>query len=317
MIKKSRYTIITLIVFMFVTGVSQAQILYGAATGQISGDEPSSLYMIDPATGAADLIGPIGFNGVTGLEILPDGRLIASANADTEIEKIAVLIEINKDTGAGSLIGTLGSDDNPNECGRMPDIAYSCDLDVLYGYTDRCNFGDDIEGLHLINPDNADASSIGPSGFMDGGNGLAVEPGTSTIFGTPIDANGLITLNPATGAGTVIPASTGNVPNAINAMDFNPVTGVLFGSFEDFDDILGNGANESYLVTINTSDGSLTVIGQTVLGLDAIVFFDDCNGEPMPTTSAIPTLSEWGLIAMAGILGIIGLLVIRRRKVTA
>jgi IPTL-CTERM motif len=31
----------------------------------------------------------------------------------------------------------------------------------------------------------------------------------------------------------------------------------------------------------------------------------------------IPTLSEWGLIAMAGVLGIAGLLVIRRRKATA
>lgn len=31
----------------------------------------------------------------------------------------------------------------------------------------------------------------------------------------------------------------------------------------------------------------------------------------------IPTLSEWGLIAMAGILGIVGFMVIRRRQVTA
>jgi len=34
-------------------------------------------------------------------------------------------------------------------------------------------------------------------------------------------------------------------------------------------------------------------------------------------TTPIPTLSEWGLLAMAGILGIVGYLVIRRRKVTA
>ena len=31
----------------------------------------------------------------------------------------------------------------------------------------------------------------------------------------------------------------------------------------------------------------------------------------------VPTLSEWGLIAMAGVLGIVGFMVIRRRKVTA
>ena len=33
-------------------------------------------------------------------------------------------------------------------------------------------------------------------------------------------------------------------------------------------------------------------------------------------TLTIPTLSEWGFIAMAGVLGIIGLLAIRRRKAT-
>ena len=31
----------------------------------------------------------------------------------------------------------------------------------------------------------------------------------------------------------------------------------------------------------------------------------------------VPTLSQWGLIAMAGILGIVGFMVMRRRKVTA
>jgi len=36
-----------------------------------------------------------------------------------------------------------------------------------------------------------------------------------------------------------------------------------------------------------------------------------------PLIVPVPTLSEWGLIAMAGVLGIIGLLALRRRKVTA
>jgi|GEM_PF-3566440 len=31
----------------------------------------------------------------------------------------------------------------------------------------------------------------------------------------------------------------------------------------------------------------------------------------------VPTLNQWGLIAMAGILGIVGFMIIRRRKVTA
>jgi hypothetical protein len=36
-----------------------------------------------------------------------------------------------------------------------------------------------------------------------------------------------------------------------------------------------------------------------------------------PNPNPIPTLSEWGLIAMAGILGIAGYIIVRRRKVSA
>jgi len=45
----------------------------------------------------------------------------------------------------------------------------------------------------------------------------------------------------------------------------------------------------------------------------------DCSEVPQcaPIISPIPTISKWGLIAMAGILGIVGFMVIRRRKVTA
>jgi hypothetical protein len=46
----------------------------------------------------------------------------------------------------------------------------------------------------------------------------------------------------------------------------------------------------------------------------------ECNetiGLCTEAPAAIPTLSEWGLIAMAGVLGIVGFMVLRRRKVTA
>lgn len=43
-----------------------------------------------------------------------------------------------------------------------------------------------------------------------------------------------------------------------------------------------------------------------------------CSGFVPPVESRnVPTLSEWGLVAMAGILGFIGFMFIRRRKVTA
>ena len=42
------------------------------------------------------------------------------------------------------------------------------------------------------------------------------------------------------------------------------------------------------------------------------MFTGSCVSPP-----AVPTLSEWGLIAMAGILGIVGFMVIRRRNIIA
>jgi len=41
------------------------------------------------------------------------------------------------------------------------------------------------------------------------------------------------------------------------------------------------------------------------------------NSDELCFPRPIPTLSEWGLIAMAGVLGIVGFMVLRRRKVTA
>ncbi len=43
----------------------------------------------------------------------------------------------------------------------------------------------------------------------------------------------------------------------------------------------------------------------------------EATGQCIQPASDVPTLSEWGLMAMAGILGIIGFMVIRRRKATA
>lgn len=44
---------------------------------------------------------------------------------------------------------------------------------------------------------------------------------------------------------------------------------------------------------------------------------DDVTCTWVPTARPIPTLSQWGLIAMAGLIGIIGLLAVRRKKLAA
>jgi hypothetical protein len=143
------------------------------------------------------------------------------------------------------------------------------------------------------------------------GNGLAFSPNdtlyySSTRCAEPDATIGQIyTVNQVTGQASLM--STVNFPFdpgdtvRTNAITFHPGGG-MYASI-----ISSNDGN--FLGVINPVTGGVSILGQTVGCLDAIAFSPPAN---------VPTLSEWGLIAMAGILGIIGfIMAIRRRKVTA
>ncbi len=106
-----------------------------------------------------------------------------------------------------------------------------------------------------------------------------------------------------TGAGSDVPGSAGNVPFRVNALEFHPDTGVLYGSW--------NNSPTYNLVTINTADGVTTTIGQTVTGLDAISF--ECGGEPPTPIVEVPTVSGAGLALLALLLAASAWMVMRRR----
>lgn len=88
---------------------------------------------------------------------------------------------------------------------------------------------------------------------------------------------------------------------------------------------LDNPPKTTYLITENNIGSKFCVINTDGVLPTTLPISDDeyelcrkrlfsgCNLPPRN----VPTLSEWGLIAMAGILGIVGFIVMRRRKVTA
>lgn len=269
---------------------TSAQTLYGASNGMSGGAGISNFYTIDAATGNASLVGSIGFENVTGMACLADGRLVASARGDAVVSPgpSAILIEIDPVSGAGSLIGTIGDLNAGDDCGRMPGLTYDGVSGNLYAYGDFCNAG--FEGLFTVDPNTGAGTSVGPTGYSGGGNGLAAEPGTGTLYATPFDFGSLITINPVTGAGTDVPGSAGNVPFRVNSLTFDPGSGALYGSWND-----STVSGESYLVTINTADGFTTTVGTTVTNLDAISF--PCGPPPPPLI--IPTTNKVGLFALA------------------
>jgi len=274
---------------------------------------PSTLYIVNPSTANSKAIGPIGgFLGVTSLEFLPDGRLVGTANNDGPEQNLrkAIFIEINPDTGAGTLIGEVGDEANDNECGRAPDITYDSATNTLFATGDACTPSSD-DFLQTINQMTGKGTSVGTYDPFNGrGNGIAISD-NGVIFVTASEE--FITVDPLTGNPTKIGDIQISVENDedvhVNGLAFHPITGELYGTTIDQTETASE--KSSKLIILDTGNGNTTIVGDLPDCTDGLVF------RIIPRN--VPTLSEWGLIAMAGVLGIVGLLVLalRRRKVTA
>ena len=160
-------------------------------------------------------------------------------------------------------------------------------------------------------------------------------PATQTLsFGTTEESALRAAVDPGNAEGDVMPddnlAEEGccnaqvplfgvcNAPDANNnGVPIDAATALCFalgyetGSLTWVDD---NTCPEANAVTADGSDWTSDFVRSSGFGKTYT-----CTGFRVEPTAVaiIPTLSQWGLIAMAGILGIVGFIVIRRRKVAA
>jgi hypothetical protein len=233
--------------------------LYGVAFSGPNG--PSTLYSIDHTTGAATAIGPVGFNGVSAMDFDASGKLYAIGKRPSG--SVSVLITINTTTGVGTEVGPTGVG-NLGFGGNVSDISFRESDGALYAYLEA---GD---GVGTINKLTGAATAVGRSQTACCGNGIAFSP-TNVLFHS--NEHSLHTLNQLTGVATVVTSMTfpplANDFPRINAMEYQPGTGVLFGSLIQS---RSGGPRVNHLVTINTSTGVVTFVGPTVENLDAIAF---------------------------------------------
>ena len=240
--------------------VAVTSTLFGATAGG-DGNAPSNFYSIDPSTGVATLIGPIGFKAVSAMDFNPStgvlyatGRRLVGSNL--------VLMKINTVTGVGTEVGLLGSGFN------VQDMSFRNSDGKLFAY---------FQGLLItIDPATGATTTVGLIDFFGDGNGLAFSP-TDILFHS--NDSILSTINQTTGAKTLV---TGlHFPlmgpfQRVVAMDFRPGTSTLFGSV-----VTGSGGLV-YLATIDISTGDVTAIGVTTPRMDAIAWsvpvmdFDVC-----------------------------------------
>ena len=259
---------------------SAQQVLYGATGGGGS----SNLYTIDPSTGAANLIGPIGFL-VSGIAFAPDRTLYGAGHGG--------FIQIDPTTGAGTFIAPI----NMPAGSTCSDISFAPD-GTLYCYNEA---GD---GWGIIDPNTGANAWIGWTGLSCCGNGMDVASDGTVYHG---NEDGLNTINPLTGAGT--PLFPWTLPGGIdpagsyrpNAFDFD-ASNMLYASLNGG----SGGSGPTYLVTIDTSNGVMTLVGQTLDNLDALAF----TSAPAP----VPALTPMGLIALICLLSVIAAMSIKIRK---
>ena len=302
--------IVVIAVLVISAGAARAE-LYGLANEEVAGltqtntariiSGESSLYLIDPDTGAATLIGPTGFFFCEALDFHPiTNVLYAGCYNDIEASGTElVLVTIDVRTGKGTEIGPL------NANGILQDFSFD-GHGTLFAYfvAKPGNF------LATIDLDTGEASEIGSSGLFGAGNGIGFGQQNELFLAQTDMIPSLYLLNQSSGlAGlvtdlTVLPLAQG-VP-VINSLDLNPETNVMFGSL----DIVQFSYN-NFLITIDTSTGLVTDVGETVEGLKAIAFIN-------PRLSNIPTMSEYGMAAVGlSLLSIAVFVLYRRKKVAA
>ena len=317
LINKSRIIVSGFIVFgallflMCFTVSGNTQTLYSCESPN-NGPNPF-LHTIDPNTGATlstteitlageQLRGCNGLSrnpdsGVCWIVLSPPGAGDAGSGGNAQ----RLLATIDPDTGVATLVGDTGE--------RIAGIAFNTNGDTLYGITANADglFIPKIVTLSKLNGSSTFIQNL--IGGDVGGEAIGFNPNDGLLYRASGDTPVLNvdaffeSINPANMNVTPIPIS-GDTTVYGEQNSFVHESGNLFLIAQ------GGGGSDDVLHSINTN-GVVSFIGDMDHSAKGLAF--DCSVPP----SQVPTLSEWGLLAMAGILGIVGFMVIRRRKATA
>lgn len=256
-----------------------AGLLYSKAN-PISGGGPSvELISIDPATGAATVIGNMGLTTLesdpSGFELLPDDTLLAF---DPQSGLSDRMLTIDKVTGVASEIGPTGTPPGSSVGGvaRDPDtgVYYASDgvkllsvnpstgaatvigphgqtiSGLSFGPPVACMIGlDETSTLFDVQASDGSGSNARATGVLELG-GLALSP-AGTLYATRSTGNAfLYTVDIA--AGTATPVGALGIGQSEGGLDFDPGSGVLYGV---------NGNVNGELFTIDTTTGAASLIG--------------------------------------------------------
>ncbi len=266
-------------------------------------------------------------NGTFAIQISPDGNTLYTA--DVLANTVTVLNAADL-----SVITTVPVDTNPQNISITPDGSKV--------YTANLN---NASVSVIDTATNTLIATINLPG-ASGTRGICVHPSGQFVYVTNAGSDNVSVI--ATATDTVV--DTINVGETPNNIAFSPDGALGYtanGSSQDVSvirisdntvvDTISNGGlsfpngidvtpDGQFLYVTNVLDDSVSVMRTADNSLVTVLTNKIFEGPiargrfivnaPPPGPLPIPTLSQWGLIAMAGVLGIIGLLAIRRKKAT-
>ena len=235
--------------------------LLGAAYSGANG--LATLMRVDPTTGATAVIGPIGFERVSGMDFDRETGVLYATGERADGTNTNVLIAVDPATGAGNEIGPTGLP-FPGPLDAESDISIRNSDGVIYAYLEP---GD---GVATIDRLTGAATFLGFSGSGGLGNGAAFSNDDVLFHANTVSLN---TLDQTTGAATLVAALSwpGFPPPTgafrVAAMDTN-CDGRFFAVVKD-----GFGAaGPTYLGVLNPASGAVGHIGLTEPRLDALAW---------------------------------------------
>ena len=209
--------------------------------------------------------------------------------SDSQIRCEEDCIDMGNGPGELTLTGSLiqSIDNNGIDAEDGPDKLTVIDSQILAGEACCNNFGVTLgngdDELSVVNSRIAGFTMNQPIPFA-----ITMGDGINTVrLGNLAQIEGLIRCNESTDTDTIVfeMAVPSDEVDAVNAE----------------------------IATKNPAGDSIVINGLLYQWIDCDELVPQVVGG---FSTSVPTLSQWGLIAMAGILGIVGLMVIRRRKAT-
>ncbi len=283
-VKISLASVLTL---LLTVGAAFAQTFPQGLIG-LSSEGPATLYSMDTQTGEASPIvtlnGDASFTGLSYIEGTLYGTDLSSFPGSQSSEDIG---SISPD----GTITFLGDQDGSSNWWGL--ASNDCGANVLYSHSQ------DTGALVVQFPDGTTQTIGDDVGVVMAG--MAYDDLAGILYGHGEDGF-LYTISTTTGALTLI-GDSGLGSDISVGLAFDEIDRVLYFNMSET------------LYTLNVNTGEPTLVGPNLVfdepSIDGLAWLDPC------ITQEVPTLSEWGLIAMAGLLGIVGFMVVRRRQVVA